>query len=285
MAPNQPIVKEVTGWLRVFADGTTDRTWTGPPHRGFIDGVATHNVVIDTNSSVAVRIYIPEKNMIDTQDKNKLPLLLQFHGGDFCISRADWFMYYHFYACLVRTARAVCVSVYLPLAPEHKLPAACDEAYADFLFLVGDSTCGNLVHQLAARAGDTNTDPVHLSSGILLHPGFLRAEPSKSFLETPEMPLLTREMVNKFISLALPVGSTKDHPITCPMGSLNDLLRDLELEYCEAMEAAGKDVEVSMNRGMGHNFYFNKLAIDMDPESAAQADKLIEAITNFISRH
>lgn len=51
------------------------------------------------------------------------------------------------------------------------------------------------------------------------------------------------------------------------------------------MEAAGKDVEVSMNRGMGHNFYFNKLAIDMDPESAAQADKLIEAITNFISRH
>lgn len=199
MAPNQSIVEEVSGWLRVFADGTADRTWTGPPevefmmkpvppHREFIDGVATHDVVIDPNTGLAVRIYIPVKNVIDTQEKNKqLPLLLQFHGGGFCISRADWFMYYHFYARLVRTARAVCVSVYLPPAPEHRLPAACDEAYAAFrwllavargessepwletyadfarVFLIGDSTGGNLVRQLAATAGDIDTDPVHIT--------------------------------------------------------------------------------------------------------------------------
>ena len=338
MASNKKkIVEEVSSWLRVFDDGSVDRTWTGPPeaefmmkpvppHQEFIEGVATRDVTINQNSGLAVRIYIPEKNT-NCQDKNKLPLILHFHGGGFCISRADWYMYYHFYAQLVRTVGAICVSVYLPLAPGHRLPAACDEAYVAFLwlaavargessepwletyadfgrvFLVGDSTGGNIVHHLAARAGCIDTQPLQLLGGILLHPGFLRAEPSKSFLEIPETPLLTRDMVNKFMTLALPIGSTKDHPITCPMGPLapplatlklppmlvvvaeNDLLRDSEFEYCEAMKAASKDVEVFINHGMGHSFYFDKLAIDMDPEMTAQVDKLVEKITNFINNH
>ncbi|KAL0013765.1 hypothetical protein SO802_000834 [Lithocarpus litseifolius] len=147
MASNKKIVEEVSGWLRVFDDGTVDRTWTGPPkaeflmkpvppHEEFIEGVATRDVTINPNTELAVRIYIPEKNT-DGQinNKNKLPLILHFHGGGFSISQANWYMYYHFYARLVRTTCAVCVSVYLPLAPEHKLPAACDEAYAAFLWL------------------------------------------------------------------------------------------------------------------------------------------------------
>lgn len=337
MASNKKIVEEVSGWLRVFDDGTVDRTWTGPPeaeflmkpvppHEEFIEGVATRDVTINPNTGLAVRIYIPE-NTDGQNNKNKLPLIIHFHGGGFSISQANWYMYYHFYARLVRTTCAVCVSVYLPLAPEHKLPAACDEAYAAFLwlsavargesseswletyadfrrvFLIGDSTGGNLVHHVAARAGFTNIRPMQLLGGITLHPGFQRAEPSKSFLEMPETPLLTRDMINKFMSLALPIGSTKDHPITCPMGPLapplttlklppmlvvvaeNDLLRDSELEYCEAMKEAKKDVEVLINHGMGHSFYFDKLAIDMDPKTATQVDKLFEEITNFINKH
>ncbi|KAK4604417.1 hypothetical protein RGQ29_012785 [Quercus rubra] len=339
MASHKKIVEEVSGWLRVFDDGTVDRTWTGPPeaeflmkpvppHEEFIEGIATRDVTINPNTGLAVRIYIPEKNT-DGQinNKNKLPLILHFHGGGFSISQANWYMYYHFYARLVRTTCAVCVSVYLPLAPEHKLPAASDEAYAAFLwlsavargdsseswletyadfgrvFLIGDSTGGNLVHHVAARAGFIDAQPMQLLGGITLHPGFQRAEPSKSFLEMPETPLLTRDMVNKFMSLALPNGSTKDHPITCPMGPLapplatlklppmlvvvaeNDLLRDSELEYCDAMKEAKKDVEVLINHGMGHSFYFDKVAIDMDPKTATQVDKLFEEIANFINKH
>lgn len=335
MASNKKIVEEVSGWLRVFDDGTVDRTWTGPSevefmmkpipsHQNFIEGVATRDVTINPNSGLAVRIYIPEQ---DIQDKNKLPLILHFHGGGFSVSRADWYMYYNFYTRLVRTARAVCVSVYLPLAPEHRLPAAFDEAYAALLwlravargessevwledyadfgrvFLVGDSSGGTLVHHVAARAGTNDMDPVRLSGGVAIHPGFLRAKPSKSFLEIPETPLLTRDMVNKFMALALPIGSNMDHPITSPMGQLapplaslklppilvvvaeNDLIRDSELEYCEAMKVAGKEVEVLINHGMGHGFYFDKVAIEMDPKTSAQANKLIEEITNFISNH
>lgn len=236
----------------------------------------------------------------------------------------DWYMYYNFYKRLVRSAQAVCVSVYLRLAPEHRLPAACEDAYAAFLwlssvargessepwlknfanfqriFLIGDSTGGYVVHDLAGRAREMDTEPVKIVGGIAIHPGFLRAEPSKSFVELPETPLLTRDMVDKFISIALPIGATVDHPITCPMGpnappladlklpprfvvvAEMDLLRDSELEYCEAMKEAGKEVDILINNGMGHCFYF---ALDMDPETALQANKLMEDIANFIIRH
>lgn len=94
---NNLIVEEVSNWLRVFDDGTVDRSWTGPPeveflmksvppHPQFIDGVATRDVIIDSNSGLAIRIYIPEKNS-DILGENKLPLILHFHGGGFCISR------------------------------------------------------------------------------------------------------------------------------------------------------------------------------------------------------
>ena len=336
MASKKKILEEVSSWLRVYDDYSVDRSWTGPPeveflmkpvppHEDFKDGVATRDVPIDTNTGLAVRIYIPgSENGLPVQDK--MPLLLHFHGGGFCISRPDWYMYYHFYSRLVRSARAVCVSVYLRLAPEHRLPAACDDAHAAFLwlrgvargeiseswlrsyadfgrvFLVGDSTGGNIVHELAARVGVLESEPVKLAGGVAIHPGFLRAEPSKSFLELPESPLLTRDMVNKFMGLALPIGSNKDHRITCPMGAEapplaglklppmlvvvaeTDLLRDTELEYCEAMKVAGKEVEVMKNPGMGHSFYFNKLAMEADPETQAQAELLIEGIKSFITR-
>ncbi|KDP26286.1 hypothetical protein JCGZ_22310 [Jatropha curcas] len=236
-------------------------------------------------------------------------------------------MYYHFYARLVRSAKVVCVSVFLRRAPEHRLPASSDDAYTAFLwlravargelqepwlegcgdfrrvFLVGDRTGIYLVHQVAAREGAEDVEPVKIAGGVPIHPGFQRAKPSKSFSELPDNPLLTREMVNKFMSLALPIGSTKDQPITCPVGpqappleSLSlppmlvvvaemDLLRDTDLEYCEATKEAGKEVEVLINEGMDHCFYLNKAAIDSDVETAAQVDKLIEEIVSFINGH
>ncbi|KAH0981391.1 hypothetical protein GBA52_008568 [Prunus armeniaca] len=69
---NKKLVEEVSGWLRVFDDGSVDRTWTGPPevkfmvepvapHNEFIDGVATKDVIVDEPSGLRVRIYLPEQ--------------------------------------------------------------------------------------------------------------------------------------------------------------------------------------------------------------------------------
>lgn len=337
MATEKKLIDEVYIWLRLYDDGSVDRSWTGPPELKFmidpvpshpdqfINGVATRDVFTGPPFNLKMRIYLPEVKPENVEPK--LPILLHFHGGGFCISRPDEYTYYQFYSPLSSTTRAICVSVFLPLAPEHRLPAACDHAYAslqwlrsvaqgeshdtwieahgDFsrVFVLGDSSGGNLVHQVAARAGNESIGPLKIAGAILIHPGICREERSRSESENPQSPFLTIDMVDKFLKLALPLGSNKDHPITCPMGtaappleSLNlppimmcvaeiDLLRDTNMEYYEAMKKANKDVELFTSPGMGHSFYFNKMAVDMDPEFSKQVDALIDAILEFIKKH
>lgn len=342
MVHDKKVVEDVSGWLRIYDDGSVDRTWTGPPevkfmsdsvppHQEFIDGVATKDVVIDPKSGLRVRIYLPEVSDDDKNlDHRKLPIILHFHGGGFCISQADWFMYYTIYSRLARSAGAIVVSVYLRLAPEYRLPAACDDGYAALLwlsslapgkaeaeaswlrdyadfnrvFLIGDSSGGNIVHQVAARAGEEDLTPLKVAGAIPIHPGFVRKERSKSELEQPESPFLTLDMVDKFLNFALPIGSTKDHPITCPMGESavpgikdlnlppylfcmadNDLIKDTEMEFYEAMKKANKEVELLINHGVGHSFYLNKIAVDMDPTTAAETQNLFVGIVEFINKH
>jgi acetyl esterase/lipase len=156
---------------------------------------------------------------------------------------------------------------------------------------------------VAARAGKIDLSPLRLAGGISIHPGFVRSKRSKSEVEQPQSPFLTLDMLDKFLGFALPAGCTKDHPITCPMGSSappleelnlpplllciaeNDLVIDTEMEYYEAMKKANKEVELLISHGMGHSFYLNKIAVDLDPNTAAETDNLIAGIKGFINKH
>ncbi|KAL1533466.1 putative carboxylesterase 17 [Salvia divinorum] len=313
------MIDQISGWLTLFEDGSADRTWAGPPevkfmtdavppHAHFVDGVATADVT--PSDGPKLRIYLPEKH---ENDPEKLPVLIHFHGGGFCISEPDWYMYYAVYTRLAREARAIVVSPYLRLAPEHRLPAAFDDGVAALrwvgaggageqadssrVFLIGDSSGGNIVHQVAARAGE---EGVRVAGAIPVHPGFCRARRSRSETENPETPFLTLDMMDKFLALALPEGETKDHPYTCPMGAAlegvelppylyclaeQDLMWDTEREFYEAMKRAGKEVELFVSRGVGHSFYLNKIAVEMDPITAAQTEELFQRIKQFINLH
>nr|WIV69105.1 PUCXE28 protein [Pyrus ussuriensis] len=305
-------VEEVSGWLRVFDDGSVDRRWTGPPevqfmvkpvaaHDEFVDGVSTKDVIADKSSGLRVRIYLPEQK--PENNDTKLPIILHFHGGGFCISQADWYMYYHIYTKLSRSTNAVVISVYQRLAPEHRLPAAIEDGYSALLwlrslargeqnephlshadynrvFLIGDSSGGNIVHHVAAQAGTADLSPLRLAGGIPIHPGFVRAERSKSQLEQPQSTFLTLDMGPE----AQPLGDLKLPPFLLCVAS-KDLLIDTEIEYFEAMKKANKDVELLINEGVSHSFYLNKIAVDMDPETAAETERLIAGIKQFIKNH
>lgn len=333
------VVDEVSDWLRILADGSVDRTWTGMPEALFLmtpvtpfltprDGVTLH----DLPGSPSLLLYLPEGAQQPRAEK--LPVFLHFHGGGFCISHCSWFMYYQFYARLAASLPAVVVSVELPLAPEHRLPAAIDVGYAALLrlrdlarggaagpadallrsaadfsrvFLIGDSSGGNLVHQVAARASAEAPEfwaPLRVAGGVPLHPGFVRSTRSRSELEQQsDSVFFTLDMLDKFLKLGLPKGATKDHPYTCPMGEAappletvalppflvavaeKDLIRDTNLEYCEAMKKAGKEVEVVVSREVSHSFYLNKFAVDNDPITGQRTHELLLAINHFVARH
>ncbi|KAJ6821691.1 putative carboxylesterase 15 [Iris pallida] len=339
------VVEEVSGWLRVFDDGTVDRTWTGPPEARFLmdsvppydvprDGITVHDISGAVHPSA--RVYVPRGCRGGGHRAGKLPVLLHFHGGGFCISHATWLMYHQFYSRVASSIPAIVVSPFLPLAPENRLPAALDACYdallwlrelaasaredgtsaagsalwesADFsrVFLVGDSSGGNLVHAVAARAGEAGEGfwlPLKVAGGIPIHPGFVRSSRSKSELEGVPDPFLTLDMLDKFLAFALPEGSSKDNAITCPMGeaaapmaglwlppflvfvAAGDLIRDTNLEYCEAVKRAGKDVKVFVSQGVGHSFYLNKMAVDMDPTTGKRCQELVLAIKDFVDRH
>ncbi|XP_066339223.1 probable carboxylesterase 17 [Miscanthus floridulus] len=338
-SPNRTVVEEVTGWLRIYSDGTVERL-TPPGGEPFTDivppytepraGVTVHDVA--TDRGIEVRLYLQEP----AAGGSRRPVLVHFHGGGFCVSRPTWALYHNFYAPLTAKLKvAGIVSVYLPLAPEHRLPAAIDAGHdallwlrdvacgknvaysapverlrkaADFsrVILIGDSSGGNLVHLVAARAGRDGMGalhPVKLAGGVLLHPGFAREKKSRSELENPPSPFLTQEMVDKFLALGLPLGDTKDSPYTSPelaakavehvampplllMVAEKDLLRDPQVDYGKAMVLAGKEVETKVSRGaVTHIFYLNFLAVKSDRLTSMRTKELIHAIKNFINHH
>ncbi|KAJ8420983.1 hypothetical protein Cgig2_001813 [Carnegiea gigantea] len=179
-------------------------------------------------------------------------------------------------------------------------PCLLNKADFDRVFLIGDSSSGLLVHDVASRAGKIDLSPLNLAGSILIHPGVCRATKSRSELEMPQTPLLTLEMEDKFLSLAFPIGSTKDHPITCPMGPAapllsglhlppilycvaeKDLFIDRNMEFYEALKKAGKDVQLFASHNMTHSFYLKKLAVDNGPDTKSQTEKLFEGIGEFI---
>ncbi|KAF0897167.1 hypothetical protein E2562_034218 [Oryza meyeriana var. granulata] len=342
--PSKTVVEEVTGWLRLYSDGSVERltppgaepfTAIVQPYTEPRSGVTVHDIT--TARGVDVRLYLPEPA---AAPRRRRPVLLHFHGGGFCLSRPSWALYHNFYAQLTTKLEvAGIVSVFLPLAPEHRLPAAIDAGHAALLwlrdvacnkdgnngahldptverlrdeadfsrvFLIGDSSGGNLVHLVAAHAGKDDmgsVHPVRLAGGILLHPGFAAEEKSRSELENPPSLFLTEEMVDKLLALGLPVGVNKDSPYTSPvlaaeavsrlhmppmllMVAEQDLLHDPQVEYGEAMARAGKMVATAVSRGaVAHIFYLNFFAVESDPLTAERTRELIDTIKTFINRH
>ncbi|TQD89801.1 hypothetical protein C1H46_024625 [Malus baccata] len=83
---------------------------------------------------------------------------------------------------------------------------------------------------------------------------------------------------------APPLDNLKLPPFLLCVAS-KDLIIDTQMEYFEAMKKANKDVELLINEGVTHCFYLNKIAVDTDPETAAETERLIAGIKQFIKNH
>ncbi|KAJ1289982.1 hypothetical protein BS78_02G206900 [Paspalum vaginatum] len=206
MDPDSELEFEMPGVLRMYKTGRVERfdgTETVPPSPAGdpANGVASKDVVLDPAACVSARLYLPS----GADPGKKLPVVVFFHGGAFLVHTAASPLYHIYAASLAAAVPAVVVSVNYRLAPEHRLPAAYDDAFAALkavvaacrtgaeaepwlaahgdasrIVLAGDSAGANMAHNLAVRlrkegglegCGDT------VSGVVLLHPYFWGGEP------------------------------------------------------------------------------------------------------------
>lgn len=242
-------------------------------------------------SEIPMRVYTPE-------GEGPFPALVYYHGGGFVLGGLDS----HDSICrlLANTASCVVVSVDYRLAPEHKFPAAVDDAFASLNWVTdhaaklnvnplqvavgGDSAGGNLSAVMAIKA--TSQGNPSIMYQLLIYP----AVTTNMKLEFPSMSenahgyLLTRESILWFYSQYL--GSEEDslHPYSSPLlyQDLSNLppamiitaeydpLRDEGKAYAERLQAAGVSVNYKCYEGMIHQFF--NLAHEVDAAKIAIQD-------------
>ncbi|GJN33771.1 hypothetical protein PR202_gb22394 [Eleusine coracana subsp. coracana] len=220
-----PEIVLATPFYRIYKDGRADRlvgTRTVPPGHDAVTGVTSKDVVIDGDTGVYVRLYLPDTATRpgDDDSTKKLPVLLYFHGGGFVTESAASPTYHRFLNALAARAGLLVVSVNYRLAPEHPLPAGYDDSFHALrwavsgsggdpwlsehgelgrVFLAGDSAGGNIVHNVAMMASTSRQDADHgrdlaarIERAALLHAAFGGRDRIAG--ETPESVALTEKL-------------------------------------------------------------------------------------------
>ncbi|XP_068650570.1 carboxylesterase 15 [Aristolochia californica] len=309
-------VENVKGFLRLHSDGTVIRlepTFDIPVH----DDASIHwkDVEFEPNFELSLRLYKPASSFSST----KLPVVIYFHAGGYCFGSRTWLQSHNYCLRLAKELQAVVLSPDHRLAPENRLPAAIEDGLTalkwlrscavrevaekwvedvDFerVFILGDSSGGNLAHHLAVRlgAGSPEMKPMRVGGYVLLSPFFGGTVRTRSEEMCPNDAFYNMDVNDKFWRLSLPVGANADHPLSNPFGLQSpnlesmaldpllvvacgeDLLLDRVEEYAKKLKSWGKEVEFAKFEAKGHGFH------TMDFFSKA-ADELMCLIKRFMA--
>jgi acetyl esterase len=225
---------------------------------------------------IPIRVYRP-------QETGPHPLLVYFHGGGWVLGDLDTVD--DVCRALCEVCRRVVVSVDYRLAPEHKFPAATDDALAavrwaaahaealggraEGLAVAGDSAGGNLATVTALRVRDEGGPGI--AAQVLVYPI------TDHDFDTPSYRLhetgysLTRAGMMWFWEQYLARPEDADHPWASPLRTVDltglppalvltaehDPLRDEGERYADRLREAGVPVRSVRFDGMVHGFFAN----------------------------
>jgi acetyl esterase len=229
------------------------------------------------HGAIPARIYTPKT----LRKKDGLaPCLVFFHGGGWVIGNLET----HDVVCrkLAHESELIVISVDYRLAPEHKFPAAVDDAIlatkwiaanakqhgidASRLIVGGDSAGGNLAAVVALAARDGGGPKI--AAQLLIYPAteFARKHPSHREPETSI--LLTHSVIGWFMNHYLGdadisdwrasparAKSLKDLPPAYVLTAGADPLRDEGDEYAARLKEAGVPVTYKHFPGQFHGFF------------------------------
>ncbi|KAJ6361975.1 hypothetical protein OIU78_002392 [Salix suchowensis] len=199
------IVEDCGGVVQLFSDGTIYRSRDIGFPMPIIndDSVVFKDCLFDKTHSLHLRLYKPA-SISPSSPAKKLSIILYLHGGGFCVGTREW---PNSHNCCLKLASGLGALVVAPdyrLAPEHRLPAAMEDGFGALkwlqaqVFVLGDSSGGNIAHHLAVQVGlgSTGLAPVRVRGYILLAPFFGGVARTKSE-EGPSEQLLSMEILDR----------------------------------------------------------------------------------------
>jgi acetyl esterase len=242
-----------------------------PPEMG-----AVRDIKIGEGGAIPARLYRP----LGSAPNAALPALIYFHGGGWVIGDLDT----HDVVCrqIANGSGAAVVSVDYRLAPEHKFPAAGEDAIAATAWIAahgatlgidtarlavgGDSAGGNLAAVVALDARDRNGPK--LIQQTLIYPATESTMSHPSHERFAEGLLLTRPTMKWFLGHYLrgaedladwrvsPLRATSlaDLPPALVLTAGYDPLCDEGEDYAARLAAAGVPVTRVRVEGMIHGF-------------------------------
>ncbi|KAH6755707.1 hypothetical protein C2S53_009969 [Perilla frutescens var. hirtella] len=238
------VIHDVPPYIRVYEDGTIERLVGVEFTPAALDdpetGVSSKDVVFQPETGVSARLYRPKPA---AAHPNKLPLVVYFHGGAFCISSTGDPKYHAMLNILVNEAQIILVSIDYRRAPEHPLPAAYEDSWAalrwvadhasggatatevwlrehvdfDRVFLAGDSAGANISHHLSIRAGSPGhgLGEMKIRGILMIQPYFWGEEPMGVEAENP----VFKAVVDKWWRFVCPSDGGCDDPLINPFVS------------------------------------------------------------------
>jgi len=242
---------------------------------------------------VPVRIYWPQ-----TAPPAPLPALVYFHGGGWVICDLDT----HDPTCRAITNNVGCVvvSVDYRLAPEHKFPAAAEDAYTATLWAAGnatdlgvdatriavggDSAGGNLTAAVALMARDRHAP--ELVFQLMVYPVTdIVAMDTPSHRDNGEGYFLTTAAMEWYRRQYLTDLSEASHPYASPLHADDlsglppalvitaelDPLRDEGEAYASRLLASGVPAVASRYDGVFHGFFSLGTLLDAAKQANEEA--------------
>ncbi|MEZ5895371.1 MAG: alpha/beta hydrolase [Parvularculaceae bacterium] len=195
------------------------------------------------------------------------------HGGGFVFGSPA--SHRHLTFSLAKTARAPVFSLDYRLAPEHPCPAAIDDAYAGWcwlleygaapeeIFVGGDSAGGGLALALMQRLAERK---MAMPGGVFVYSPWTDLTVSGASLDTNERTdfMFTAEAIRRtaahYVGALAPddprpsplFGSFRDFPPTLTFASNDEVLLDDSLRLKDAMVRDGVAVELRRADGLVH---------------------------------
>jgi acetyl esterase len=260
-------------------------------------GKTENRAATGPNGEVALRLYSPV-----AAGGEALPVLVYFHGGGFVIGDLDT----HDGLCRMFANEAGCrvIAVHYRLAPEHKFPAAVDDAVAAVNWIsanasslgidanriaIGGDSAGGALAAVVAQAVRDSGGP-KLAFQMLLFPVTEIGGDTSSHREFAVGYFLEKKTLDWFFGHYLPAGTDTSDPRVSPLlaGSFKGLapafvmlggfdpLHDEGERYAQKLRMAGVPVTVADYPDMVHCFIYLQTILPQAREAVSGAAKALK---------